>query len=78
MTYDLAAILQAVMTAGLVGFGADHFRLRGEVAKMRAEFVTREQMQRFEDKIDGHYAEMRKEWQRVAEGLSELRGRLGS
>lgn len=77
MTVDLSAILQAVFAAGLIGFGADHFRLRGEMARMRAQFVTWEHMQRFEDKIDAHFADLRKELQRVAEGLSELRGRSG-
>lgn len=77
MTYDPAAIMQAVLAAGLIGFGTDHFRLRTEVAKIRAEFVTREQMRHFEEKIDRHFADLSAELRRLAEGLAELRGRSG-
>jgi hypothetical protein len=77
MTVDFVSILQTVLAAGLLGFGADHFRLRGEVARMQAQFVTWEHMKRFEDKIDAHFSELRGELQRLGEGVAELRGRSG-
>ncbi|MDQ8050704.1 hypothetical protein [Luteibacter sp.] len=77
MTVDLMAILQTVLTAGLIGFGADHFRLRSEVAAMKSAFVTWEHMTRFEEKIDRHFELLRSELQRLGEGVAELRGQSG-
>lgn len=77
MTVDFASILQTVLAAGLLGFGADHFRLKAEVARMRSLFVTWEHMTRFEDKIDRHFEALRGELQRLGEGVAELRGQSG-
>jgi hypothetical protein len=75
MTVDLANILQTILAAGVLGFGGDHFRLRGEVARMRAQFVTWEHMTRFEDKIDRNFEALRDQLAQVAKDLEFLRGR---
>lgn len=73
MTLDLANVVQGLIGLALAGLVADHFRLRGEVAKL----VSRDEMRLFVDKIDGHFAELRSELQRLGEGVAELRGRSG-
>lgn len=77
MTIDMASVIQVVIGAAMIGFGADHFRLRGEVSRMQAAFVTWEHMKRFEDKIDIHFTALRTELQRLGEHVAELRGRSG-
>lgn len=73
VTLDMASVVQGLIALALAGLVTDHFRLRGEVAKL----VTRDEVKRIEDKMDNHFAELRTELQRLAEGLAELRGRSG-
>lgn len=73
VTLDLGSVVQGLIALALAGLVTDHFRLRSEVAKL----VTRDEVKRIEDKMDNHFAELRTELQRLAEGLAELRGRSG-
>jgi len=73
VTVDMSSVIQGLIGLALAGLVADHFRLRGEVAKL----VSRDEMRLFVDKIDGHFAELRSELQRLGEGVAELRGRSG-
>lgn len=77
MTVDMASVVQGLIGLALAGLVADHFRLRSEVAGMKAAFVTWEHMTRFEDKIDRHFTDLRNELQRLGEGVAELRGQSG-
>lgn len=77
VTLDLASIVQGLTSLALAGLVADHFRMRSEIAKLQATFVTWEHMQRFESKIEGYFSELRGELQRLGEGVAELRGRSG-
>ena len=73
VTLDMASIVQALVILALGGLVTDHFRLRAEVSRL----VPREEMKRFEDKIDNYFADLRSELQRLGEGVAELRGRSG-
>jgi hypothetical protein len=77
MTLDMANVVQGLIGLALAGLVADHFRLRGEVARMQSAFVTWEHMTRFEEKIDRHFELLRSELQRLGEGVAELRGQSG-
>lgn len=78
MNLDMSALLQLLAGASLVGFGADHFRLRGELSAFKTEVAKGYATNQAIDKVIAAVEKTDSRVESMIELLYAIKGQMGA